>query len=198
MALDSTITIGGNTYHVYALTADPVADADAYLAARIGSTWSTATTLQKQQALISAARMLDRAVFWSGVKSDAAQDLQWPRDGASDACTGEPVPDGTIPDEIALAEFELANILFVDATAQDSPGTGSNVKRVAAGSASVEFFSPTTDTPIDTRLPTPVNDLVACLFATTEGLGGATSFGTDVESSFDDPDERAERSEGFP
>lgn len=198
VAIVSTLTIGGDTYSVYALTADPVADATSYLAARIGSTWATATTLQKQQALVSAARMLDRAVSWSGTKTDPAQPLQWPRDSAMDDCTGEPVTDGTIPDAIAFGEFELADILFRDATVQDSAGTGSNIKRVAAGSASVEFFTPTIDSGADLRLPVPVNDLVGCFFATLDGLGGSTAFGTDAESAFDDPDEAAERSEGFP
>jgi len=197
MAIVSTITIGSDTFSVYALTADPVADADAYLAATIGSTWSTATALEKQQAIISAARMLDRAVIWSGARTVASQDLEWPRDGAANECTGTSVTNGTIPDEIAEAEFELANILFADSSVASSSGTGSNIKKVKAGSADVTFFSPTIETASDTRLPVVVNDIAGCFIATTSTFGG--SFGTttddaDVGYCKDDFD----RSEGFP
>ncbi len=176
MAVISTITIGADTFSVYALTADPVADADSYLAARIGSTWSAATTLEKQQSIISAARMLDRSVNWSGEKTVATQPREWPRDGAT--CDSESVTDGTTPDVIATAEFELANILFLDATVQDSAGTGSNVKVVKAGSATVEFFTPTIGVEGgETRLPTTVNDLVMCYLDSS--VVTSTSFGTD-------------------
>lgn len=178
MAIISTITIGSDTFSVYALTADPVADADSYLAAKIGSTWSTASTLQKQQALVSAARMMDRAVSWSGDKTVDAQPREWPRDGAKDGCNGdEAVPDGTTPDAIAHGEFELADALFLDATVQASTGTGSNVKSVKAGSAKVEFFTGTAGTTDETRLPTVVNDLVSCFIEGSAVAGG--SFGTD-------------------
>lgn len=179
MAVISTITIGSDTFSVYALTADPVADADSYLAAKIGSTWSTATTLQKQQCIISAARMMDRSVLWSGDKTSASQPREWPRDNAKDGCNGDAaVPDGTTPDAIALGEFELADVLFLDSTVQSSTGTGSNVKKVKAGSAEVEFFTGTSGTTDETRLPTVCNDLVHCY---VEGSDVAsTSWGTDA------------------
>lgn len=195
MAVVSTITIGAVNYSVYSLTSDAVQDADDYQAARIGSTWSTATTLQKQQALISATRFIDRAVEWSGDKTSDAQALEWPRDGAS--CNGEAVDNGTIPDDFAIAVFEMAQVLFVDATVQDGTGTGSNVKRVKAGSAEVEFFTPTIGGEFETRLPTVVNDLIGCYQDAT--VTGSTSFGTtdaDGESAFDC--ETYNRSEGFP
>jgi hypothetical protein len=182
MAVISTITIGSEDYSVYALTADPLADADDYLAAKIGSTWSTATDLQKQQALISAARFMDRAVIWSGDKTVASQPREWPKDGAVDGCNGgEAVPDGTTPDAIALGEFELADALFLDATIQASTGTGSNVKKVKAGSAEVVFFTGTSGTSDETRLPTQVNDLVSCFIEGSEVAGG--SFGTDDDDA---------------
>ena len=178
MAIISTITISTVVYSVYALTSDPVQDADDYLAVKIGSTWSTATELQKQQALISAARFMDRAVFWSGDKTVAAQPREWPRDGATDGCNGSAaVADGTTPDAIAHGEFELADLLFLDATIQASTGTGSNVKKVKAGSAEVEFFTGTSGTLEETRLPTQVNDLVSCFIEGSEVAG--FSWGTD-------------------
>jgi len=184
MASVETITIGAVNYSVYGLgNADPVQDADDYLAAKIGSTWSTATTLQKQQSIITAARMLDRAVIWSGSKTVAAQALQWPRDGATNSCTGEAVADGSTPDDIAYSQFLLAQILFDDSTIADGSGTGSNTKRVKAGSAEVEFFSPTIGTSADLRLPQPVNDLAGCFIESTGTYGG--SFGTTTDDAED-------------
>ena len=177
MATIEDIVIGSDTFKAYAhLTTgveSPIADADTYLAARIGSTWSTATTLEKQQAIISAARMLDNAVLWTGNPTADPQPREWPRDGAT--CDNEAVADGTIPDAIAIAQYELANILFLDSTVQDGSGSGSNVKSVKAGSAAVEFFSATTGAG-ETRLPTVVNDLVGCLIEGSTVAGG--SFGT--------------------
>lgn len=187
MAIISTITIGSTDYSVYALTSDPVADADAYLAARIGSTWATATTLQKQQSIITAARVLDRSVRWVGTKTVASQAREFPRDGMINGCTGEAITDGTIPDDIAYAEFELAGLLFTDASIADSTGTGSNVRRVKAGSAEVEFFQSTIDVEFSTRLPTPVNDLARC-YMQSSNVGLSTRFGDEVCEDYDSDD----------
>lgn len=188
----ATVSIGANTYSVYALTANAVADANEYMAARLGaSAWTSASSNEKKQSLVSAVRFIDRAVNWSGVQSDIVtpQPLQWPRDGAN--CDGVSVTDGTVPDNFAAAEFEMALILLNDATVQNDSGTGSNIKRVKAGSAEVEFFTPTIDTSSETRLPTVVNDLVGCYVDTITGIAAA-SFGTsddDGESSFDCDDQ---------
>lgn len=200
MAIATTLTIGSVDYDVYGITADPVQDADDYLAAKIGSTWSTASTLQKQQAIVTAARVLDRAVIWSGSKTVDSQALQWPRDGAQNCCTGTAVTSGTIPDDIANAQFLLAGQLFDDASLADSSGTGSNIKKVEAGSAKVTFFSPTIETSSDTRLPTAVNDLAGCFIAETDTFGG--SFGTTAPSDGTDGTGYCKddygRSEGYP
>ena len=173
----STLSISGNTYSVYALTSDPLDDANDYMDARLGAdAWNDASGSNKKRALVSAVRYIDRAVNWTGVQSDLVtpQPLQWPRDGA--ACDGTAVTDGTVPDAFATAEFEMALILLNDAAVQNSTGTGSNVKRVKAGSAEVEFFTGTAGTTDETRLPTTVNDLVGCYI---EGSSVASvSFGT--------------------
>lgn len=192
MAAVETITIGAVNYSVYGLgNADPLQDADDYLAAKIGSTWSTLATLVRQQALVSAARLLDRSVFWSGTKTSAAQALEWPRDNAVNGCTGEAVTDGTIPDEIAYGQFELACLLALDAELLNASGTGSNVKRVKAGSAEVEFFTPTNQGEFETRLPQAVHDVVSCFFDGASGLSGFSTGTTTAEgeSCFDDDDQ---------
>lgn len=161
MGMVSTITIGADTFSVYALTADPVADANSYFAARLGaSTWTAATTLQKQQSLITAARMLDRRAIFTGTKTNPSQPLEWPRDNAT-SC-GEAVPNGTVPDDIVLAEFELALALLINESIQASASTGSNIKSVRAGSAGVEFFLPTVGTSLATQFPQPVHELLHC------------------------------------
>ena len=197
MATIETITIGSDTFSAYAhLTTDPVADADSYLAAKIGSTWSTFTTLKKQQSVISAARMLNTAVEWTGTKTVSTQPLAWPRDNATNACTSTAVTDGTTPDEIAFAQYELAQILGDDATVAASAGTGSNIKRVKAGSAEVEFVSSTIGTSQDTRLPPIVNDLAGCF------IEGVCSYGGSYGTTTDDADpgyckDDFDKSEGY-
>jgi hypothetical protein len=189
MGTVSTLTIGSNTYSVYALTADPVNDANDYFSARLGSdAWTDASTANKKRALVSAVRFLDRAVTWSGEQTDTVtpQPLQWPRDGA--ACSGVAVADGTTPDAFANAEFEQALIFLDDATEQSSTGTGSNVKRVKAGSAEVEFFTGTAGTGSETRLPTVVNDLVGCYIESSGISGGAWGTTEVVDYSKDDFD----------
>lgn len=201
MAVISTVSIGANSYSVYALTSNALADANSYMAGRIGAdAWNASTTTNndKKRALVSAARFIDRAVNWSGVQTDLVtpQPLEWPRDGA--ACDGVSVTSGTTPDDFANAEFEMALILLDDATVQDGTGTGSNIKGVTAGSVGVEFFTPTIGTSDETRLPTVVNDLLGCYIKGSTGLTSA-SFGTsdaEGESAFD-CDNLNDRTRGF-
>ncbi len=188
MAVISTITISTVDYSVYAETADPEQDALDYLVGKIGSTFSTATQLQRQQALISAARMLDRAVEFTGEETTPGQPRAWPRDSATNNCTEESVDDGTTPDDIAFAQYELADILWLDADVAATSGSGSNVKRVKAGSAEVEFFTGTSGTSEETRLPTVVNDLAGCYVEISGISGGAFGTAEVIDYSKDDFD----------
>lgn len=190
----STLTIGSNTYNVYALTADPLADANAYMAAHVNaSSWTSATDDRKKMALVSAARMIDRE-RWSGEVLVGGQSTKWPRTGATNS--GDAVADGT-PDDIALGEFEYALALLSDASLLNKNTTASNVSSVGAGSAQVSFFYPLPGT--STRWPLPVNDLLAGYLAGAAAgvdiispyVGGADT----SESAFTDID--ADRSEGF-
>jgi hypothetical protein len=157
----ATITISGVNHSVYALTSNAVTDADGYFGARLGATqWTSAVTLTKQQALVSAARMLDRRATFTGAKTADSQALAWPRDGATKC--GVAVTDGTVPDDIVLAQFELALALLVDAEIQNAANNGSNVESVKAGSAGVSFFVPTATSGDATIFPTPVMELVRC------------------------------------
>lgn len=201
MATVEDVDISGVLYkawaHLTTGTDAPVNDADDYLAAKIGSTWSTFTTLKKQQCIVTAARMLSTAVIYSGTVTVAGQPLAWPRDNATNSCTGVAVTSGTTPDDIAFAQYELAQILGDDPSVAASSGTGSNVKRVKAGSAEVEFFTQTIGSAEETRLPTVVNDLAGCFVDGTATLGG--SYGTGTTQS--DPGyckDEYDRTEGYP
>jgi hypothetical protein len=189
----STVTIGAVSYSVYALTVSPITDADDYLNAKIGgSAWAAASADDKARSLVSAARWMDRVATFSGTKTVATQPLEWPRDSAT--CDGTAITDGTVPDDIALAEFELALALLADSTIQDGTGEGSNVKRAKAGSAEVEFFSSTLGGVNDTRLPQTANDLLKCYFG-ADPSGFGFSSGTSDSSAFCDTD--FDKSDGY-
>lgn len=198
MAVVATLTLGADSYSVYALTSDALGDAKEYFSARLGAAaWNDADNPDRKRALISATRMLDRRPLWSGTVTDLVtpQPLQWPRDGAT--CRGDAVPDGTTPDALAEGGFELALALLEDEAIQDSPGTGSNVKRAKAGSAEVEFFVPTAGSSSETLFPQVVHELVACYFSgNAAGLAAPFVSGLDEESAFGDDD--WELSEGYP
>jgi len=202
MAEVETITIGSVDYSVYGLgNADPVGDADDYFAARLGATaWTGATTLAKQQGLVSAFRMLNRAQ-WSGSQTVSGQDGAFPRDSAS--CRGTAVPDGTTPDNIALGQFELALALLEDEGIQDNVSQGSNLKRAKAGSAEVEFFRPTIGTGRDLKFPVVVQQLVGCYLAGAGAFNAPFADGTnpanvDERSAFDSCTDDYGLSEGYP
>jgi hypothetical protein len=188
MAIATTVTIAAIVYDVYGITSDPVGDADDYLNAKLGATtWAAASADDRARAIVSAARWIDRVSTFSGTKTVAAQELEWPRDSAT--CGTTAIADGTIPDDVALAEFELAFILIGDATAQDASSQGSNVKRAKAGSAEVEFFNATTGTSSDTKLPDPAHDMLKCLLTGAgNSIAGGFSSGTDNDSDFCDTD----------
>lgn len=204
MAVVATITISAVDFYTYALTTDAVDDANDYFSAALGATeWTSASTLQKQQALISATRLIDRAIIFSGTKTVSSQSLQWPRDDAT--CRSEAVTDGTIPDNIALANFELALALLKDPTLLTSNSAGSNTKRAKAGSAEIEYFRPTIGTSIDFRLPRHIWDLLGCYTsgANSSGIGAVwdsgtlDSTGSERQSYFDDCQNDYNRSDGF-
>ena len=181
----STVTIGSDTFSVYALTSDPVADATSYHNVRIGAK-STAflalTDDDKKRCLVAASDWVDRSQEFSGTKTVAAQAREWPRDNAT--CDGTAVTSGTTPDDIANATFWLAGAVASDNDADEGEGTASNIKSAKAGSAKVEFFSQTSGN----RLPTPAHDLLACYNdRDVDSLGGRATGITDT-TAFDSDD----------
>lgn len=163
MAVIATITISGTAHSVYAITdaTSALSDAIAYHNARLGaSSWSDASSADKQKAIVTAARMIDRAV-WSGTKTVPSQANAFPRDNAT--CRGTPVTSGTTPDDIANGQFELALALLEDESVQDKRNTRTDIKRAKAGSAEVEYFKPNAGE--ETKFPTVVQQLIGCYLA---------------------------------
>lgn len=177
------VVINGLEFCIYG----SLGDANRYHAANLAaSAWFAATGNQREQALVSAARWLDRQT-WQGSPTTPGQCLAWPRTGVID-CDGQDVPDDVVPQEIVTAEFELALVLLQDPTVPSQPTLhgASNVQSVQAGSVSVTFFSPVHGG----KLPVIANDLVKCFLEGfgSGGIGQALATGTGAESSFDDDD----------
>jgi len=191
-----SITVGSDSVSVYALSSDPVAEATAFFNTQLGAAataWAAATSDNRKRALAAAARWIDRSVVFSGTKTVASQPREWPRDGAT--CDGEAITDGTTPDEVAYGEFELAGAILVSSSIVTSSSTGSNVRRVKAGSAEVEFFSQTIGTDQDTRLPLPAWDYLKCLLGTLSEGSAGQAYGTNECSAFGNT--KQERTRGF-
>tara|TARA_R110000796_G_scaffold41179_2_gene101975 strand:+ start:22644 stop:23261 length:618 start_codon:yes stop_codon:yes gene_type:complete len=193
MAVIDTITIGTDTFSVYALTLTAaVSETSTFWNGRLGAertAWDAAVTAgvdDEKRALAAAADWLDRASLFSGDKTVATQARDWPRDSATNGCTGDAIADGTTPDDIFNAQAWLAGAILVDNAASASTGEGANIKSAKAGTAQVVFFRPTTGTAEDTRLPTVANDYAKCYTdaGTSSGIAGPTFTGTGQASSF--------------
>jgi hypothetical protein len=114
----------------------------------------------------------------------SAQLMDWPRTITS--CPDLVVPDTTIPDDIKAAQCELAAYFAANPTAEVGSGadiTGTNIKKVEAGSAKVTYFSPQSGSPypLTTWQLLSKYRLGAC---TTSA--GMTAFGTGDSSAFTD------------
>jgi len=116
------------------------------------------------------------------------QTAQFPRKGLTRK-NSITVDDSTYPTELGDAQIELAYELSQDTSLETSGGTGSNIKRVKADTAEVEFFIPTVDTSGTGGTPFPkiVFDLL-CNFISGDGatFGPANNTGVsdDISSQF--------------
>lgn len=91
-----------------------VATADDYVALnKHESNWSSATTAQKQNALMRATIILDDNMDWYGSMANSTQALQWPRLGVYDKY-GTEISSSTIPTWLKYATAELARALHTE------------------------------------------------------------------------------------
>jgi hypothetical protein len=191
MGTIATVTIDTVDYSVYALSANAVTDADEYWGGRLGdaaTAWDAASTDEKRKALVMASDWIDRSSNWTGTVTVDGQPRDWPRDNATNQCTGESITSGTTPDALASAAFWLAGQVLVDSSIVDAAGQGSNVKKAKAGSAEVTFFTPTIGSASDIRLPTVAHDYLRCFLSSSTSIIAPVGYGDDEDSFFDEDD----------
>jgi len=161
------------------------AEADAYFADSIkGDDWAAIADAKKDQGLVEATRVLERE-HWSGAKEDPLQDLDFPRTGLT--CNSEDVTAAESLETIKTAQFEYAlDIIAKPAILNVNDPTGlNNIKSAGAGSAKVEFFSPSKSS----KYPETVKDIINCFLAGSSAeVTGSYVSGACDDSSFDDPD----------
>lgn len=144
------------------------------------ASWQAADAGTRTQSLVTATRMLDRQK-WRGSKTDPSQDLAWPRTGLSDI-EGQPLNQDEVPGFMLDATCELALALIEDSDIQNQADTGSNVSRLKAGPAEIQYFGSNTSGP---RFPIIIHELVGFYLAgSTLPLPFAS--GTDAQSGLGD------------
>lgn len=129
---DGTSKTDSNTYI-------SLADANTYAEARVAvSAWTSASDDQRNRALVQAARIIDRYIYWIGWKTATTQAMEWPRAGifyegngryyaSYDITLAETVysiDDDTIPREVKDAQCELAIVLLASDTQAISDTAG--------------------------------------------------------------------------
>ena len=160
-----SLTVGTNSFI-------DITDADAYFEDNIqAETWAALTFDQKSRALITAGGQINLSL---------KAECQFV------------IAEVDINAHVALANAELALAFAVKPSLAGESSTGSNIKKVGAGSARVEFFSQTSGS----RYPTQVTlylDASGCLDQGSAEFGAA--YGTGEESIFAEPD--YQKSGGF-
>lgn len=175
------LTVGTNSYNSRA-------NADIYFADSLrNATWSALLPATKDQALVEATRVFERQ-SWQGAKEDSAQTLAFPRTGLTD-CEGNAISADDSLTIISEAQYEYALLLSQDVNIlQNRDATGTNTRRLRAGSAEIEFFRPQEGT----RFPLVIHDLIGCFLASSGASFGQIqqpfASGVDQESSFTDRD----------
>ena len=121
-----------------------VVDGDAYHDGHLYATaWTAATTENKEKALVFATRLLDAEFRFKGVKTSAAQALQWPRAECRDPDGDDYLASDAVPHAVVQATCELARELLVKDRTAAPPGEG--LKYLNIGSTQTGYDK--TDTP---------------------------------------------------
>ena len=102
-----------------------VADADAYHADHLyATTWTSATTTNKEKALAMATRFIDQSFQFNGLKLKPTQSLQWPRVRADDPDIGLDFPSDALPPDLVRACCELAREVILVDRSKERAGIG--------------------------------------------------------------------------
>lgn len=161
------LVVGSNSY-------GSQAEADTYFADSINnSIWTAFSSTQKDQGLVTATRQLELQA-WAGEKEVPSQDLDFPRVGLTD-CEGNSVSAAESLEIAKEGEFEYALALLQDPSLLNSTNTtGTNTKKIEAGSAKITFFRPQSGS----KYPLQVLTIMNCFF-----LGNSSSAATSMSVS---------------
>lgn len=154
MASPNTVTIGGQDYDVY----ENEVAATNFLQADVSrhTAWGNLTVDDQRRALVTATRRLDR-LTWKGEKNVDSQPLAFPRSGLEDKY-GNDLSASVVPEGLLAAFYLLAaDIAQTPSIAETEDLTGTNVRRVKAGSVEIERFRSESGT----RLPVAAFELVS-------------------------------------
>jgi hypothetical protein len=194
-----TVTMSDTTVHeVYGGL--PACDAYLFAAVSAGAKKYRALPANgddRKRLLVQATRWIDDILAACTPTGAGGTTLQVPVEGAKNA-DGSAMSDA---DQLALANratFEAVAILAADQDAAIAVDTGSNVKKLDADGASIEFFRPTSA--LDgtaSAIPMILARILAPLLAAASGAAvvgdivviGGSSHGTCEGSSFDDCDQ---------
>lgn len=138
------LTVGTDTYIT-------VAEADSYWSDRNNSTWSDATTADKEKALREATAFLDGQYDYIGEMTDLdSQILAWPRSGAlitQGAYKGRIFDVDEVPQKLKDAQAELALNALSD-NLRPVQDRGGNIKREKVDVIEIEYsdFAPSQKT----------------------------------------------------
>lgn len=187
----SVFHIDGSDYTAYA----SVAEADKLL--RPDPRWAKWDALQEEQKqinLVLASRLIDDAGRYSGMKVQANQALQFPRNGikCNDADITETLPIEIVNAAIYLAGTIANNPSVVSVDRQNQTGNQAQIKKVVAEPVEIEYFEKASagDGSTGTQVPDASADaLIRCFFegATLTVGAGLQAFGTGSKSEFTDP-----------
>lgn len=154
------LTVGTNSYI-------GTLDANDYFKNRLNpGAWFNAEPGDNERALITASYQISRFVD-----------------------TGHKLPNASIVEALKVATCELAIQMLNDPDTVTNNDVGSNIKKVKAGSAEVEFVRAVKGT----RFPKLVMDILAEAGLITVGGSSGESFGTDLCSSFENNDYKLNR-----
>lgn len=136
-----------------------------------GPAWGLLTDDQKDTFLVSATNRLD-LLRWQGSKTGGALQLNaWPRTGTT-FCDGSPTSTNEVPVDVEVATILQAGTIVINPKASLAGGSGSNIKAVGAGSATVTFFQPQKGGALQ---DTTVHELLKCYLESS--VSGGTSVG---------------------
>lgn len=129
-----TLVVGTNTY----LTE---AEADTYWAARTNTVWSSASTAEKEKALLEGTQYIDNAFSFIGAFI-TTNTLAWPRNGvyiARGNFIGQTIDNTTVPQQVKDALSELA-LDALTARLVETQSRGGAIKREKVDVVEVEYM----------------------------------------------------------